>query len=133
VVDDPEPDPRLQLATPSRPRPLTYEELAQGKVNQGRKPNNPRNAWYFLRGRPGSRHVPRALAAAIKARDGWVCLRCGEDDPAKLRIDHIYPYAWGGKTVSRNLQTLCAYCNGQKSDLFVLDFRPRRRKTQRAR
>lgn len=33
-----------------------------------------------------------------------------------LELDHIHPYARGGKFQIGNLQTLCNYCNCSKGD-----------------
>ena len=53
-----------------------------------------------------SRHVPSSLRAAVLARDGGKCLRCGAT--ADLHVDHIVPVSLGGRTVFENLQTLCS-------------------------
>jgi 5-methylcytosine-specific restriction endonuclease McrA len=115
--------------------PTEYREAERQFVNgpraKGRKPRHPRNAWYWLR-HGLDEPTPNWLAAAVKDRDGWVCLRCGESDRTKLRADHIYPRTAGGATKKRNLQTLCAYCNGYKSDELVYTFRPRLKSTTTA-
>ena len=58
------------------------------------------------------RYVPKHLRQAILERDGGRCCFvspagvrcCGE---AGLQIDHIVPFAKGGKTEASNLRTLC--------------------------
>ncbi len=49
---------------------------------------------------------------AIYRRDGLQCLNCGS--PNNLTLDHIVPVSRGGKSHSRNLQTLCRSCNARK-------------------
>lgn len=54
----------------------------------------------------------------ILKRDGFRCQICGASaqDGATLHVDHIIPVAKGGKTIKKNLQTLCNRCNSGKSD-----------------
>jgi 5-methylcytosine-specific restriction endonuclease McrA len=47
------------------------------------------------------------LRAAVIARDGGKCRKCGSTE--HLQVDHIRPVAKGGLSVMRNLWTLCAY------------------------
>jgi hypothetical protein len=49
----------------------------------------------------------------ILERDGFACCLCGrtKQDGVKLQIDHIIPVYKGGKTIDKNLQTLCMDCN----------------------
>lgn len=65
---------------------------------------------------------------AVYIRDEFTCKSCGLrpvttnkyglelPDLSLLAIDHIYPYAKGGKTELENLQVLCRVCNGKKRD-----------------
>ena len=52
----------------------------------------------------------------IYKRDGYKCVRCGEDDRAELTLDHIVPVSRGGTERNSNLQTMCRHCNGLKAD-----------------
>ncbi len=60
-----------------------------------------------------------ALRLKILERDGFRCVLCGASpahDPAhlprtRLEIDHITPFARGGRTEAANLRTLCHACN----------------------
>jgi 5-methylcytosine-specific restriction endonuclease McrA len=58
------------------------------------------------------RHVPKYLRQAVLERDGGRCcfvsesgVRCCSE--AGLQIDHIVPFAKGGRTEESNLRTLC--------------------------
>jgi len=50
----------------------------------------------------------------VKARDGYRCLCCGEDNKRVLEIDHILPKSIELNHNIENLQTLCKICNGYK-------------------
>lgn len=58
------------------------------------------------------------LRYSILKRDGFRCQICGrgEKDGVKLHVDHIIPVSKGGKTVPKNLRTLCEDCNLGKGD-----------------
>lgn len=61
------------------------------------------------------RHVPLGLRFQVLRRDRYTCLSCG-DSPIKnkscdLEVDHVRPFARGGRTVIENLRTLCKRCN----------------------
>lgn len=49
------------------------------------------------------------LPAAIKARDGYRCVRCGAPD--RLTVHHLVPLAAGGTHAPSNLVTLCWRCH----------------------
>ena len=51
------------------------------------------------------------------------CLKCGNDNPGSLTLDHIVPVSKGGKGHLDNLQTLCRKCNNRKGAKTV-DYRP---------
>lgn len=55
-----------------------------------------------------TRYVPAGLKRAIFERDK-VCQKCGGKHA--LQIDHIKPYALGGRTTKSNLRLLCRNCN----------------------
>lgn len=63
------------------------------------------------------------LRFEVLARDKFTCRFCGasptKDPETTLHIDHIIPWAKGGKTTRSNLQTLCSKCNLGKSDIIV--------------
>jgi len=64
------------------------------------------------------RGVPLKLRYRVLVRDNFRCTICG-NSPAlehgvRLHVDHIVPYAHGGKTSEENLRTLCETCNWGK-------------------
>jgi len=66
------------------------------------------------------RSVPLKLRYRVLVRDNFRCVLCGRS-PAlergvRLHVDHIDPFANGGKTVESNLRTLCENCNWGKGD-----------------
>ncbi len=61
-----------------------------------------------------------SLRFEIMKRDNFKCVLCGKS-PANnhgttLEVDHITPISRGGKTKTKNLQTLCKICNSGKKD-----------------
>jgi 5-methylcytosine-specific restriction endonuclease McrA len=60
---------------------------------------------------------------AILRRDGFRCKLCGrgpdDGDDVVLHVDHRMPVAKGGDSTDDNLWTLCADCNGAKSDTIM--------------
>lgn len=60
----------------------------------------------------GRQPLPRPLRAAVLARDGHRCVKCGATE--SLAIDHIYPWSLGGEDSLDNLQVLCRPCNSKK-------------------
>jgi 5-methylcytosine-specific restriction endonuclease McrA len=55
----------------------------------------------------------------IFERDNFTCFYCGRTsykDHIELRIDHVFPYSLGGKSVAGNLVTSCNECNSAKSN-----------------
>lgn len=58
--------------------------------------------------------------AAVLARDGHRCLKCGSTEG--LTLDHIVPRSKGGRSHRENLQTLCESCNAEKGNA-VRDYR----------
>ena len=56
------------------------------------------------------------LRARVFARDGLRCRECNSEE--RLEIDHIMPWARGGRTEYENLQTLCRDCNARKGVLL---------------
>ena len=68
------------------------------------------------------RDVNLRLRFLVMKRDNFKCCACGASpatDPCVvLHVDHIVPWAEGGRTEMDNLQTLCANCNQGKSNLM---------------
>lgn len=64
------------------------------------------------------RGVPLKLRYRVLVRDNFRCVLCGRspalEHGVRLHIDHIVPYARGGKTNEENLRTLCEACNWGK-------------------
>lgn len=59
-----------------------------------------------------SRYVQVAVKSQVWQRDHGKCTICGSN--FALELDHIQPYARGGKTVVENLRLLCRNCNQRK-------------------
>ena len=75
----------------------------------------------FISKRTSPRDVNLRLRFLVMKRDRFTCCACGAS-PAKdplvvLQVDHIVPWAKGGRTEMSNLQTLCSKCNEGKSSL----------------
>ena len=66
------------------------------------------------------RDVNLRLRFLVMKRDNFKCCACGAspatDPRVVLHVDHVVPWAKGGRTEMDNLQTLCANCNQGKSD-----------------
>lgn len=66
------------------------------------------------------RYVPLKLRLKVFQRDNFKCVFCGKSpvthNGCDLHIDHIIPFAKGGKTALENLQTLCKECNWGKGN-----------------
>ncbi|MFH1755625.1 MAG: HNH endonuclease, partial [Candidatus Latescibacterota bacterium] len=76
-------------------------------------PNTAHNASH---GRQRSRHIPAALQDQVFERDQGRCAFIGENGVRcnstwNVQIDHIKPYARGGKHTIHNLRLLCARHN----------------------
>ena len=68
--------------------------------------------------------IKLGLRYSILCRDRFKCVICGSspatDITCQLHVDHIIPFAKGGKTVSENLRSLCLQCNlGKGSKLEI--------------
>lgn len=56
----------------------------------------------------------KATAQAIRKRDGYKCVKCGERN-GRLYVDHRVERRDGGSDYDEaNLETLCASCHGLK-------------------
>lgn len=67
-----------------------------------------------------SRHVPRVLRDEVWRRDGGRCTYVGRDGRRctrthDLQLDHIEPFAVGGKTTAENLRLLCGPHNRHRT------------------
>jgi 5-methylcytosine-specific restriction endonuclease McrA len=63
-----------------------------------------------------SRYVQVGLKAKIWKNDKGKCSNC--DSIFALEVDHLRPYAVGGKTKEENLRLLCRSCNQRKSLVY---------------
>lgn len=63
-----------------------------------------------------TRAIPAALRDAVLERHGWVCHLCQQPirHPDDLHIDHLVPWAQGGKTTLANLRPAHSTCNLEK-------------------
>jgi len=91
------PEPKLKAAAPLTPIPRS--KMARS-------------------GNPEKRNVSEKLRYRILARDHFKCVLCGRSPATeagvKLHIDHIIPFARGGKTEFDNLRSVCNSCNWGK-------------------
>jgi hypothetical protein len=89
-----------------RPQPISQI----GTSRRGKKRGEPRT-------RPEDRRKPSlGLRSKVMERDQSRCQICGrgpptEDRDCRLHVDHIMPFAKGGKTTFENLRVLCSDCN----------------------
>ena len=97
------------------PRRMDAERARASRRVQRRAPTRPvKRVRTFSE---DSRHIPRTLEKAVWERDGGCCsyiapdgTRCGSKH--QIQVDHIHPFALGGKTELTNLRLLCAVHNG---------------------
>ena len=70
----------------------------------------------------GSRDINLRMRFLVMRRDHFKCCACGAspatDPSVVLHVDHVIPWAHGGKTVMENLQTLCNKCNLGKGNII---------------
>lgn len=70
----------------------------------------------------GSRDINLRMRFLVMRRDHFKCCACGAspatDPSVVLHIDHVIPWAHGGKTEMENLQTLCNKCNLGKGNII---------------
>jgi hypothetical protein len=68
------------------------------------------------------RDIPIGLRFRIFKRDNYKCVMCGRSPSStfglELHVDHIIPFSKEGKTIEKNLRTLCNQCNIGKKDNF---------------
>ncbi len=65
------------------------------------------------------RHIKLGLRYQVLKRDRFRCVLCGASPATHLgcvlHVDHVIPWARGGRTVLENLRSLCEPCNLGKS------------------
>lgn len=71
--------------------------------------------------------LPGHLWWGVVHRDDQTCQWCRlRAAPSALQVDHIIPYSAGGMDNTPNLRTLCAPCNGSRSNFATWEWsRPR--------
>jgi len=74
--------------------------------------NYSKNSNYFRTKRNKLGFVSNEMRLRVFEKDNFKCVFCGSED--KLQVDHIIPFSKGGKTILKNLQTLCWKCNSGK-------------------
>ena len=63
---------------------------------------------------------PGLTNARLFARDGYLCLYCGDElPPALLTRDHVIPVSRGGADTWENVVTACRACNHRKADSLL--------------
>jgi hypothetical protein len=101
---------KRQASAKSKDEPVREQQIAEGSEPLPR-PSTPKPT------PPGSttpqRHIPAHIRDAVYARDRGQCtfigktgVRCGST--RMLQLDHVVPFARGGRTTSNNLRLLCA-------------------------
>jgi 5-methylcytosine-specific restriction endonuclease McrA len=92
------------------------ERLVKGREWRKQNPDKVRvhssNAKARRKKAPGH-HTVDDIAAITKAQKGR-CAACGKKTK-RLTVDHIIPLKKGGSNWPKNLQMLCATCNGSKN------------------
>jgi len=62
-------------------------------------------------------YAPPLSNRALFARDGYLCLYCGEPFAARsLTRDHVIPVSRGGENVWANVASACKACNHRKNN-----------------
>ncbi|MGD8349424.1 MAG: HNH endonuclease [Gammaproteobacteria bacterium] len=62
-------------------------------------------------------YAPPLTNRALFARDGHLCLYCGESfTPCGLTRDHVIPVSRGGENVWTNVASACKACNHRKNN-----------------
>lgn len=67
------------------------------------------------------RYIRYAEQRALFDAWGWRCAYCGKETRF-LEPDHVEPLSRGGDDTIENLIPACGRCNGQKSNLFLLEW-----------
>lgn len=75
---------------------------------------HPVDLWVrYIKTYDSPRFPNKKLKGKVLERFNYCCTNCGSTED--LHIDHIFPYALGGKTAYNNLTVLCSSCNLKKS------------------
>ena len=72
------------------------------------------------RDRRALKHTETRNKVIIHARDKFLCYMCGKSswsNGVELDLDHIVPFALGGRDVIGNILTSCVACNRSRQDL----------------
>ncbi|MGH2574720.1 MAG: homing endonuclease associated repeat-containing protein [Ignavibacteria bacterium] len=86
-------------------------------MNNGKKltPSLEKEIQKYRKGRGVRKQISLSLRFLVLKRDDFKCVFCGRSPTThkniSLHIDHKKPVTKGGKTVLKNLQTLCSRCN----------------------
>jgi hypothetical protein len=116
---DDAPPPKPSIPTPA---PTHLPVKASPAINI---PQNPTKRPLHVASLPitNKRDPSIGLRFKVLQRDHFRCKLCGRspatDPGCKLHVDHIVPFAKGGKTLLHNLQTLCSECNLGKGSKYV--------------
>lgn len=82
----------------------------------------PPNSKEFSSAHSTARDPSLRLRFRVMKRDNFTCCACGASPALQLglvlHVDHIEPWSRGGKTIEKNLQTLCERCNLGKSNVL---------------
>lgn len=73
--------------------------------------------WPMLR-RGEREDIPAITRRLVLRRDNHRCKRC--DSSVNLQLDHVVPWSHFGPDRSDNLQTLCGWCNSDRSNFVEL-------------
>jgi HNH endonuclease/Protein of unknown function (DUF1376) len=68
-----------------------------------------------IEGRPA---IPKEIRCAVVAKDGSVCIYCG-DESGPFDLDHRLPWSRGGQHSFDNLVVACRTCNRSKGSRTV--------------
>jgi len=83
-------------SNPQNPRDAQNQRTVSGSTQPKKKTSD-------------SRHVPEAIRREVFERDQFKCTQCGSTHA--LTIEHLIPYAKGGRHKPDNLKVLCRSCN----------------------
>lgn len=85
---------------------------------------HPEKAREFARRRAGRKigRLPRGTIKRIGEAQKWRCAICGCGIKNGYHVDHILPFALGGKHIPANIQLLCKSCNLHKSSKDPIEY-----------